>query len=313
MSKDFYKILGVPRSASADEIRKAFRKLARTHHPDVNSGNKEAEEKFKTISEAYDVLSNPEKKKNYDAFGSADFQGFPGGGRSYTYSSGGPFGGAGGGFGGSVDFDDLGDIFGDLFRGGGRGVSGGPRQQRGRRQAPVRGKDLYYKIELDLLDAVSGCEKNIRIGSALTLKVKIPAGVDEGSKIRLAGKGEPGIYGGPAGDLLIETHILDHPYFQRRGDDIEVHIPITIVEAIEGGQIRVPTIDGFVDLKISAGAQSGQRLRLKNKGVPNLQTRVRGHQYVELNIFLPEKMDGQTKKQVASLFKTQKNPREGLW
>jgi curved DNA-binding protein len=317
MSKDYYKILGLNRRASQDDIRKAFKKLARQYHPDVNQGNKGAEEKFKNISEAYDVLSDPKKKKAYDQFGSANFNGFPGGGgysRSYSYN---PFEQQGGGQGFNFDFGDLGDIFGDIF-----GSSGAPRgRQRGFRQdfgrqrpTPTKGRDMSFKVDLEFLDAIKGCEKAIRLSNGVTFKVKIPSGVKEGSRIRLAGKGEPGIQGGEAGDLYIEPQIKPHPYFRREGQDVELTLPLTILEAIEGTKLSLPTIDGRVDLKIPAGVQSGQKLRLKGRGVIDTKTKKRGDQYVVIQIKIPPKIDSGTKKALIELFQGKTgNPRDNLW
>ncbi|HBF11825.1 MAG TPA: molecular chaperone DnaJ [Deltaproteobacteria bacterium] len=303
MSKDFYKILEVSRSASEEEIRKAFKKLARKYHPDMNPGDKKAEEKFKGISEAYDVLSNPEKRKKYDTFGNADFEGFPGGGGpSYSYN---PFGGGGGGFRstGNINPEDLGDIFGDLFTGfTGRAQQGQGRGRRQRRPAgfdfggaatgETRGKDLTFSLDLDFLEAIHGCEKQMRLPNGVMFKVKIPPGVTSESKIRLAGQGEPGYNGGSGGDLYIHRHIRSHPIFKREGDNIEVELPITIMEALEGAKVKVPTVDGPVELKIPAESQSGQKLRLKGKGVSNPKEKTRGDQYIVLQVKVPEGLSG---------------------
>lgn len=309
MNKDYYQVLGVSRSASKDEIRKAFKQLARKYHPDVNKGDRGAEEKFKSLSEAYEVLSDDEKRKKYDMFGSADFQGFPGGGGTYTHTSG-PFSGSG-----NVNFEDLGDIFGDLF--GNMGPS--PFQRRRGRGAtqrtaqPQKGRDFHYKIDLDFLEAVQGCEKNIRVNN-LTLKVKIPEGIHHGGKIRLAGKGEPGLYGGEHGDLYIETQVGPHPYFIREGDDIHLTLPLTLIEALNGTQVKVPTIDGAVTLKIPPHSQNGQRLRLKNKGALSMKTKVRGDQLVILEVRLPDRLDKKTSKQITEILEDkQPDPRVGLW
>ncbi|HLB59731.1 MAG TPA: J domain-containing protein [Bdellovibrionota bacterium] len=158
-------------------------------------------------------------------------------------------------------------------------------------------------MNLDFLDAVKGCEKTIRLSQGLSFKVKIPAGINIGSKIRLTGKGEPGVSGGEMGDLYIEPRILPHPYFRRNGDDIEVDLPITVTETLEGGKVKVPTIDGMVEMKIPAGAQSGQKLRLKGKGVENRQTATKGDQYVILEVHLPKNLDAKTKEELLNLLK----------
>jgi len=307
MSKDYYKILGLSRNTTKEEISKAFKKLARKYHPDVNQGDKKAEEKFKNISEAYDVLSHPDKRRKYDRYGRIDFDGFPGGGQ-YQYS-GNPFGGGQGGF--SVNFggDDFGDILGDIF--GGAGGSSGARARQRRRPGgsratyyePQRGKDFQFDINLDFMEAVKGCDKKIRLSNGATYKVKIPIGVLDGQKIRLAGKGEPGLYGGSAGDLFIIPKIQVHPYFKRLGHDIELDLPITIVEALEGARVKVPTLDGLVEMKIPAGSQSGQKLRMRGKGVMNFKTKTRGNQYVTLSIKIPKKLDRRTREALKVLLK----------
>lgn len=318
MAKDYYQILGITKSASADDISKAFKKLARKYHPDVNPGDKKAEDKFKALSEAYQVLSDKEKRKKYDMYGSADFEGAPGGGGGFRYQGGGnPFGG---GFTGQVNQDDLGDIFSDIFGAGGFGLGNNPRSRKKRgfsgaeQMVPQRGKDFTFSIDLDFEDAVKGCEKKVRLSNGATFNVKIPAGVVDGNKIRLAGKGEPGLHGGEPGDLFIEPHVRAHNYFVRNGDDIEVHVPITITEAIEGGRLRVPTVDGMVDLKIAEGVKSGQKMRLKGKGAPNMKTKERGDQYVILEVVLPQNIDSKTKLDLLKLLKDkEEDPRKKLW
>ncbi len=306
MAEDFYQILGVTKSSTEDEIRKAFKKLARKYHPDVNPGDKKAEDQFKKITEAYEVLSHADKRKKYDAYGSADFEGFPGGGgTSYTY---GPQGQ--GRYTSNVDFGDLGDIFGDIF-GGGVGARGSRRRPAYQQPAGVRGKDMHFSIDLEFLEAITGVEKKIRLPNGTSFKVKIPSGVQTGSKIRLAGKGEPGIMGGEAGDLYIEATVGNHPYFRKNGTDIELDLPVTLAEALAGAKIRVPTIDGAVDLKIPEGSQSGQRMRLKGKGVEDKKTHERGDQYVILQIRYPTEMDEKLKKQIADAM-TDFNPRAHL-
>ncbi len=317
MAKDYYQTLGLQKGASEDEVRKAFKKLARKHHPDLNPNDKKSEEKFKEIAVAYDVLSNPEKKKKYDTYGSADFEGFPGGGgRSYSY---GPFGQGGTMGGGRVNFDmdDLGDIFGDLFTGGfgkKKKTAGFRPEGFGRSPAGQRGKDLHFSIELTFLEAAKGCDKKLRLPNGVSFNVKIPAGVADGAKIRLAGKGEPGLMGGEQGDLYIEPRVAPHPFFKRAGDDIEIEVPITVKEALEGGKIKIPTLDGSVDLKIAAGSQSGQKLRLKGKGVANMQTKTPGDLYVLLQIVIPPSLDSKTKGELIHLLhKKEPDPRAHFW
>lgn len=328
MAKDYYQTLGLSRGVPASEISRAFKKLARKYHPDINPGDKRAEEKFKEISEAYEVLSNPDKRKKYDAFGSVDFEGFPGskgapfggGGRTYTYTSN-PFEGGGAKYGSDFDLGDLSDMFGDLF--GGAGLGGQKRRRKrgfdfdyGRAHSAQarQGKDLHFSVDLDFLDALNGCKKKIRLSNGVSFKVKIPAGVSSGSKIRLAGKGEPGFNGGQAGDLFIEPRVKPHAYFRRKGDDVLVDVPITLTEAIEGAKVGVPTVDGMVSLKIPAGSQSGQKLRLKGKGAINIKTKSRGDQYVILQVKVPENLDSKAKEEIKKIIKKkEKDPRAKLW
>lgn len=308
--EDYYQVLGISKNASQEEVSKAFKKLARKYHPDVNPGNKKAEETFKKLSEAYEVLSNPEKRKKYDTYGTADFEGFPGGGQG-GYN---PFTGGRAQYSTNFDFGDLGDIFSSVFTGGG---ANGKRRKRATYQTyqdtsqeGARGKDLYFTIELDFIEAAKGCEKNIQLSNGVSFKVKIPAGVTEESKIRLPGKGEPGFYGGEAGDLYIQPKIKPHPYFKRNGDDIEVDVPITITEALEGAKVRLPTLDGFVELKIPHKAQSGQKLRLRGKGLHNTKTNTTGDEYAVLNIVLPAHLDKETHDQLIKILHSKEtNPR----
>ncbi|MBX7147539.1 J domain-containing protein [bacterium] len=310
MANDFYKILGIEKTAATDEIKSAFKKLARKYHPDVNPGDKKAEEKFKQISEAYEVLSDPKKRKEYDTMGAFNFEGFPGGGGSnyqYTYSSGrNPFSGGPGGPGG-FDINDLGEMFGDLF-------GGQAQKSRGRRGGfkpePQKGKDLVFSVNIDFLEAAGGAEKNIRLSNGVSLKVKIPAGVDNGSRIRLAGKGEPGINGGEAGDLFIETRVNDHPFFKRQDDDITLLLPITVLEALKGAKIKVPTLDSAVSLTIPPSSQSGQKLRLKGKGMTNMKTKVTGDLYVILQITVPQHLDKKAIEKLEEIFANEEDPRK---
>lgn len=308
VAKDYYKTLGLSRESSVDDVRRAFKKLARKHHPDVNPGDKKAEEKFKELSEAYEVLSNPDKKKKYDTYGTADFEGFPGGGpfgggRTYTYSTGAPF-----------DLGDLGDIFGDLFTGG----AGGGRKRRSpgfryRNVEEQKGKDLHFSIDLEFMEAIKGADKTIHLPNGVSFRVKIPPGVTSGQKIRLVGKGEPGLNGGEAGDLYISPHVMPHPYFRRAGDDIEMDLPVTVVEALEGATIRIPTPDGPVEMKIPKGTQSGKKFRLKGKGALSAKDKSRGDFYVVLLIHLPCDLDHKTREALVELLKKkEKNPRQHI-
>ncbi len=269
MDKDLYAILNIKRGATDDEIRQAYRKLAKKHHPDKNPGDKAAEEKFKRISAAFAILGSPEKRKRYDV-GEIDEAGH----ERPAYSTSGGYGDAG-------PFADYGDIFGDVF---GRARGGGGRFQ-------MRGMDFRYTLEVDFLEAVNGLKKRVKLPEGDELDVTVPAGVDSGYALRLKGKGEPGVGGGPAGDALIELKVRPHPYFERQADDILLDLPITIYEAVLGAKVQVPTINGRVALSIPKGATTGQTLRLRGKGVQNAQSKTTGDQLVKLRIAMPPKVD----------------------
>lgn len=317
--KDYYQILGVPRSASDDEIKKSYRRLAKQYHPDVNKGSKEAEERFKDISESYNVLSDAKQRKQYDMFGQAGpgynptgqgGAGWPGGagawssddGQSYSYTSG-----------GAPDVGDLGDIFGDLF-----GLGGFRRSARGRGTGqsrarpswspdeqnyadvniPQNGSDASATVEVDFMEALHGTQSNISIqrgNKTEKIQVKIPAGVDNGSRVRIAGKGNPGINGGKNGDLYLIIQVTPHPEFWREGADIYIDVPITIYTASLGGTIEVPTISGSAKMKIPAGTHSGQRFRLPGKGAPILGKKGTGDQYAVIQISPPTHLDNEAK------------------
>ena len=341
MSKrDYYEVLGVNRDAGDDEIKKAYRKLAMKYHPDRNPDNKEAEEKFKEAKEAYEMLSDPQKKAAYDRYGHAGVDPSMGAGPGAQ--------GFEGGF-----ADAFGDIFGDLFGGAGGG--------RGGRSNVYRGADLRYNLEITLEEAARGAEKTIRIptveecgtchGSGAkpgthpkpcptcqghgqvrvqqgffsiqqtcpkchgsgkiipdpcrdcggagrvkkqkTLEVKIPAGIDEGMRLRHAGHGEPGVNGGPPGDLYVEIHIRKHAVFERDHDDLHCEMPISITTAALGGEIEIPTLEGMARLKIPAETQSGKVFRLRGKGIKNVRSHVHGdlmcHVVVETPVNLTER------------------------
>ncbi|OGQ82876.1 MAG: hypothetical protein A3F90_20130 [Deltaproteobacteria bacterium RIFCSPLOWO2_12_FULL_60_19] len=347
--RDYYKILGVERSASPEEIRKAYRKLARKYHPDINPGNKEAENRFKEISVANDILSDPEKRKLYDEFGEAglatgfDAEKARGYHRWQEQSA-----RAGGGAAQQFDMDDLGDMFAGLG-----GVFGGGRRAR---SGPMRGEDIEAAMDIDFLDAVRGfqtsftldrpvsCESchgsGTRPGSAPancpecggsgsksmvegplqfrqscprcggtgklpgdpcpacrgagrvirpeTVRVNIPPGAEPGKRIRVAGKGESGVRGGPAGDLYIAPRIRPHPLLTRSGRDLTMELPITVGEAVRGATVEVPTPAGAVKVKIPPGAQSGQRLRIRGKGVPAHGRSPGGDLYLKLMVRVPK-------------------------
>ncbi len=301
MADDFYAVLGVPKGADADAIKKAYRKLARDLHPDKNPGNASAEGKFKTVNRAYETLSDPEKRKLYDEFGEdALREGFDAErarayrqwqGRGGGAGAGAGFGGGrvnledlfGGGMpGGSVEYEASGDPFADLF--GGRG---------GRRRGPSRGRDVEQELTIDFASAVRGTTIQLRRpDSPEPVTVRIPPGADEGSRVRIAGQGARSSSGGPPGDLVLVLHVQPHPLFQRRGDDLELDVPITLTEAFRGGKVKVPTFDGSVTVKVPAGTQSGTVLRLRGKGVGK-KGKEPGDLYVRFLIRIPT-FDGGT-------------------
>ncbi|MGA7695105.1 MAG: J domain-containing protein [Candidatus Sulfotelmatobacter sp.] len=404
--KDYYEILGVKKSASAEEIRKAFRKLARKYHPDVNPGDKSAEEKFKTLSEANDVLSDPKKRKIYDQVGfysdnidPATAEAYARGGGQGGFSGGAPGGYSGGGAGqaggqgvpfdfGGFDFSDLGDNAGRGRRSGGgggfkdifSGIFGGGRGAAAPEVGPEAGSDLEYQVNVPFWTAIRGgvmrlnisrqdvcaqchgqgyseapgkcpeCDgtgqitqtggrmkfnvacphcngtgKNISTCTAChgegtvsrsePLEVRIKAGTRDGQRIRLAGKGNAGAHGGPAGDLYVIIRTGEHPIFRRDGDDIYLTVPVSATEAALGAKIEVPTIDGRALLKIPPGTQSGQKLRLREKGVPSAtKDGVRGDEIVEITVTVPMPRDERTKELLRELAKLNpEDPREELW
>ncbi len=354
--RDYYNILGVERGASRDEVRKAYRKLARKFHPDINPGNKEAEEKFKDISVAYEVLSDAKKRKLYDEFGEAGLaSGFDAEkARSYQRSSE-EVSRGGGSSGFSFNMDDLGDMF------GGFGGFGNFRSGRSRSTIAVPGQDIESSMEIDFLDAVRGfqtaitlerpvecdtcrgngvepgskpskcpecggtgtksvaqgplqyrqtcprcmgsgqlpgepcktCRGSGRVVRQDTIRVNIPPGAEPGKMIRLRGKGEAGIRGGRAGDLLIRPHIRPHPLLSREGRDLSMEVPITVGEAMRGATVEVPTPSGAVQVKIPPGAQSGQRLRIRGKGVPAHRQSPAGDLYLRLMVRVPKNSLGE--------------------
>lgn len=345
MSQDYYELLGVNRSASADDIKKAFRKLAMQHHPDRNPGDKEAEKKFKEVNHAYDILKDAEKRAAYDRYGPAAFEGGMGPG-----GQGGPFGGAQG--------FDFGSVFGDIFE----EMFGAGGQRRGR--ADMRGQDLRFNLEITLEQAYAGTEATVRVPTSVaceackgsgaepgskpqqcptcqgrgrlraqqgfftvertchachgagqvidkpcracagqgrtrrekTLKVNIPAGVEDGTRIRLSGEGEAGARGGPAGDLYVFLSVRRHQLFEREGADVHCRVPISMVQATLGGNIEVPTLDGkMARINVPAGAQNGHQFRLRSKGMPIVRSTQRGDMYIEINVETPTNLTSKQK------------------
>ena len=357
--RDYYEVLGVSKGASEDEIKKAYKKLARKYHPDMNPGDKEAEEKFKEVNEANEVLSDPEKKARYDQFGFA--------GVDSNYGAG---AGGAGGFGGGFDFGDLGDIFGSFFGGG----FGGGRQRNP--NAPQRGESIRASVPVSFTEAAFGCEKSVTLerseicgtckgngcapgttpeicpdchgtgsvqvrrqtpmgvfasngpcrkcggtgrlihqpcpdcrGSGAvrkrkTIKVNIPAGIDHGQTISLRGQGNAGKNGGPAGDLLITVMVQPHELFRRDGVDVFCEAPITFSQAVLGAELEIPTIDGKVKYSIPEGTQTGTVFRLKGKGIPVLNGRGRGDQYVTVTIETPRNLNKEQKEALRKFSET---------
>ena len=278
MAESLYDTLGVAKTASADEIRKAYRKLARKHHPDVNPGDAAAEAAFKKISVAYDVVSDDKKRKAYDEFGDDSLKsGFdPAKAREYAkwqntrHQRSSRFGDEQG----PVDFD-----FSELFRGRGGGAPRGP----------MRGQDMQASIDIDLRAAIEGTEMSADLPGHGTVRVRIPKGADTGSVLRVPGKGSPGRNGGPPGDLLIETIVRPHPLLRRDGLDLHLTLPITLAEAYAGASVEVPTFDGPVKLKIPPRSQQQAKLRLRGKGVPRKDER--GDMIVSLDVRMPDRAD----------------------
>jgi len=290
---DYYKALGVDKSASPEEIKKAFRKLAVKYHPDRNPDNKAAEDKFKEINEAYAVLSDPKKKEEYDTFGSSGFH------KQYSQED------IFRGFDFSNAYKDMGagggeDIFSRLF-GGGFGRAGA---RGGFRGGPQRGGDLEMEVEIGFRDAAQGAEKQIafrRNGQREELKIKIPAGVDNGSKIRLTGKGGQGEGGGPDGDLFLTMRVLPDQVFTREGGDLFVDRTIPFSAACLGTSLDVPTLENDKRIKVPAGIQPGTRIRLKGCGIKPLGSNSKGDLYVKVAVHVPETLNSEQRKLVEEL------------
>jgi DnaJ-class molecular chaperone len=276
LAQDPYKELGVARSASAEDIRKAFRKLAKRHHPDANPGDKSAEERFKRISTAFDLLGDPDKRRKFDA-GEIDADGR----ETMRGFTGNPFGQGGGPRGAEFENIDLGDILGEMFGGGG-----------GRRNGPFasRGADVRARLEIDLEDAILGARKRIAFSDGRSLDVTIPAGAIDGQVLRLKGQGSPGRAG--AGDALIEIGIRPHPLYRREGDNLVMDLPVSVPDAVLGGKIEAPTPEGPVTLSVPKGSNSGSTLRLRKRGLAGSGGR-RGDLLARLVVTLPESPDSE--------------------
>jgi DnaJ-class molecular chaperone len=292
MMNDPYDTLGVSRTATDKDIKAAHRKLAKQLHPDLNPDQPDVAERFKQVSAAYSLLSDPEKRRRYDA-GEIDAQGNEkpqyqyynnmGGGMRGRRAQGGFEGEAAGFEGGGVNFEDiLSGLFGDQ----------GPRARGGaRRQAAARGTDVSYTLTVSFMEAAKGAKRRVQLPDGRSLDVTIPEGTRDGQTLRLKGQGNPGAGGGQAGDALVEVSVAAHPLFTLKGNDIRIDIPVTLKEAVFGAKIEVPTIDGPVTLPVPKHANSGMTLRLKDKGLKDRATNQRGHQYVTLKVMLPDDGD----------------------
>ena len=330
--RDYYEVLGINRNADEKEIKKAYRKLAKKYHPDTNPGDKQAEQKFKEVTEAYNVLGDEKKRKLYDQYGFAAFEeGAAGGGAG----AGSGFGGFQGGFGGNGGYqefhftggqngnmDDIfGDIFGDMFRGGGSGSGGQGFKQsyggfggQGFKQSygsgfgggsfKSKGQNLHAEIRVSFEDAAFGCEKVINLSSgqgapAQSLKVRVPAGIEDGKSIRLRGKGGPGMNGGEAGDLLLKIHVDEKPGYERKGMDVYTTISVPFTTAVFGGEAIVNTLKGSVKCKIPAGIQSGSKIRLRGKGIVSMKDpSVHGDMYAAVQIQVPRNLSPEAKQKL---------------
>jgi len=290
---DPYSVLGVAKTASEDDIRKAFRKLAKKHHPDLNPGDKAAEAKFKEISQANDILSDPEKRRRFDA-GEIDATGAEVPPRGfYRDQAGGP-----GGFkyqrgGGHESFDDVGDIFSGIFgqgrRSGGFGFGGGEDG------FDMGGLPVSYTLTVPFLVAARGGKQRVNLPDGRTLDIDVPEGTTDGTTLRLKGQGMPGAKGKPAGDAYVEIRVQPHAFFETRDNNIHMELPVTLTEAVLGGKVKVPTVGGPVMLNVPAGSNTGASLRLKGRGLLDRKSGQRGDQYVKLKVVLPEKPDDKLK------------------
>ena len=295
-SDDFYRVLGVDRSSTADEIRKAYRALARKYHPDVNKDD-DAATKFSEVQEAYDTLSDAEKRKMYDQFGSTGPQGGFRGDSRWQQSSG--YGASGFDAGGGVDFSDF---FSEAFAGQGRGAQS--------RSAPAqKGQNIETSITVTFMTAIKGGSEDVQTADGMAT-VRIPPGMESGKKLRLKGKGHPGIGGGPDGDLMITVSVGGHPLYQRRGLDVEMDVDLNIVEAALGTKLSLPLpLGGSVEMKTPPGVSSNQRLRVKGKGAKASEDKV-GDFYAVIHIVAPKELDEESKELLEKLGERILNPRE---
>ncbi|MEM7620146.1 MAG: DnaJ C-terminal domain-containing protein [Pseudomonadota bacterium] len=299
MADDPYKTLGITKSASDDEIRSAYRKLAKELHPDLNPGDANAEEKFKKVSTAFRLLNDTDKRKRFDR-GEIDANGQERPGAQFYRGFSSRRSRKSGGADNFDDLSNLGDLFGDLFNDGGSRTS-----------FDGRGGDLRYKLDVEFLEAVCGAKKRVSLSEGGTLDLNVPAGVIDGQVLRLKGKGQAGIGNGAAGDALIEILIKSHSYFEREGDNILLELPITLYEAVLGDKIEVPTANGKVSITIPKGSSSGKLLRLREKGIKNKRTGKTGDQIVKLKIIMPDAIDKDLESAVKKWHSNNKyNPRK---
>ena len=327
--RDYYDVLGVARDAKPDAVKKAYRNLARKYHPDVNPGDKKAEAMFKEAQQAYDVLSDAEKRAMYDQYGRAAFEGMAAGPRAgaqeWTFKPGQGPGAGGPGF-ETFDFNDLlGQGAGGESGGGGAGIfeellgrmrGGGGRANR-RPVGPRPGRNLEANVAIPFLTAVRGGETTIQVsrdGRAESLGVKIPPGLESGARLRLRGQGEPGEKGAAPGDLTIQVSVEPHPYFTRDGRNLSVDVPITVAEAVAGAKVDVPTLDGLKSLTIPAGTSSGQKLRLRGQGLPASGDKPEGDLFVVAKVVVPKAVDDESRRLIQEFAeRNPQNPRGGLW
>lgn len=322
--RDYYEVLGIDKKADDKAIKRAYRKLAKKYHPDTNPGDKQAEQKFKEVTEAYNVLGDEKKRKLYDQYGFAAFEEGAAGGAYGGAGAGSGFGGFQGGFGGNGGYqefhfkggqngnmDDIfGDIFGDMFHGrsssgfGGQGFKQSYGSGFGGGSFKSKGPDLHAEIRVSFEDAAFGCEKVINLSSgqgtpAQSLKVRVPAGIEDGKSIRLRGKGGPGMNGGEAGDLLLKIHVDEKPGYERKGMDVYTTISVPFTTAVFGGEAIVNTLKGSVKCKIPAGIQSGSKIRLRGKGIVSMKDpSVHGDMYAAVQIQVPRNLSPEAKQKL---------------
>lgn len=331
MPRDYYEILGVPRNAEHDAIKKAYRKLAKKYHPDVNK-DADAPAHFAEVQEAYEVLGDEKKRKLYDQFGHAGVN------PRHEAPGAGPFGGGPGAGGGgrkvyttpggfSFNFEDMGqgftldDVFAQMFNQGAGAAGGGGRRGRGTRstyaQSPAgKGEDLRHEVTIPFDQAVRGGKVAIRLSGAegvQSIDVKVPKGVNSGAKLRVRGKGHPSPMGGEHGDLILTIQVASHPYFRRDGLDLSVDVPLSIDEAVFGGSVDVPTLDGrSASLKIPAGTTSGQKLRLRGAGIEDAKGN-KGDLYAVMQVDIPRDLTTEQRQALEQLKGKLPNPRKGRW